>query len=289
MKIRTHLRTHLRTHSRRLSLALLVALSTCAVAAGNATAADLQALDDAALSDVQGRDGVGFLLNLNVNIGSTVLGVTDTDANPATIAMSNVALTGLIAATWKVSRGEAGAPDFVNISLPALNGTNTMQYAYDLGIVANGRTLGTSIMFENMSFGGSSTQWTTAANGGAAFGLGLNMGVENIYLRPNGRASSVGQMSASGVKLTGVGEAGVLTPWVIADVANQPGFFKVGLDDSGNSQFQLGIGWPDVKKDAPAGSLQIDNISFATPTGNVNLGSSSIASMQLQYLSVKFK
>jgi hypothetical protein len=139
-----------------------------------------------------------------------------------------------------------------------------------------------------MSFGGSSTQWTTAANGGAAFGLGLNMGVDNIYLRPNGRDSSVGQMSLSGVKVTGVGEAGVLTPWVIADVATQPGFFKVGLDESGNSQFQLGIGWPD-KKDAPSGSLQIDNISFATPTGNVNLGSSSIGSMQVQYLTVKFK
>ncbi|QJQ04657.1 hypothetical protein EJG51_000975 [Undibacterium piscinae] len=105
MKMPTHLRTDIRTHSRRLYLALLVALSTCAVAATNAAAADLQALDDAALSDVQGRDGVGFLLNLNVNIGSTVLGVTDTDANTATIAMSNVALTGLIAATWNVSGG----------------------------------------------------------------------------------------------------------------------------------------------------------------------------------------
>jgi hypothetical protein len=283
------IRTHLRTHFRQLYLALLVALGTCAVAATNAAAADLRELDDTALSDVQGRDGVAFLLGLNAHIGSTVLGVTDTDANPASIVMSNLALTGTIAATWKVMQGAPGMPDFVNVALPNIAGTNNMQYAYDLGIIANGRTLGTSIMFENMSFGGSSTQWTTAANGGAAFGLGLNMGVDNIYLRPNGRDSSVGQMSVSGVKVTGVGEAGVLTPWVIADVATQPGFFKVGLDDSGNSQFQLGIGWPDVKKEAPTGSLQIDNISFATPTGNVSLGSSSIGSMQLQYLTVKFK
>lgn len=279
----------IRTHSRLAQLALLMVLGGSAGALTNAAAADLRELDDTALSDVQGRDGVAFLLNLNAHIGSTVLGVTDSDANPAAIVMSNLALTGVIAASWKVVQGAPGMPDFVNIALPSIDGTNTMQYAYDLGILANGRTLGTSIMFENMSFGGSSTQWTTAANGGAAFGLGLNMGVDNIYLRPNGRESSVGQMNVSGVKVTGVGEAGVLTPWVIADVANQPGFFKVGLDDSGNSQFQMGIGWPDVKKDAPSGSLQIDNISFATPTGNVSLGSSSIGSMQLQYLTVKFK
>lgn len=279
----------IRTHSRLAQLALLMVLGGSAGALTNAAAADLRELDDTALSDVQGRDGVAFLLNLNAHIGSTVLGVTDSDANPAAIVMSNLALTGVIAASWKVVQGAPGMPDFVNIALPSIDGTNTMQYAYDLGILANGRTLGTSIMFENMSFGGSSTQWTTAANGGAAFGLGLNMGVDNIYLRPNGRESSVGQMNVSGVKVTGVGEAGVLTPWVIADVANQPGFFKVGLDDSGNSQFQMGIGWPDVKKEAPSGSLQIDNISFATPTGNVSLGSSSIGSMQLQYLTVKFK
>jgi hypothetical protein len=279
----------IRTHSRLAHLALLMVLGGSAVALTNAVAADLRELDDAALSDVQGRDGVSFLLGLNAHIGSTVLGVTDSDANPAAIVMSNLALTGTIAASWRVMQGAPGMPDFVNVTLPNIAGTNSMQYAYDLGILANGRTLGTSIMFENMSFGGSSTQWTTAANGGAAFGLGLNMGVDNIYLRPNGRDSSVGQMNVSGVKVTGVGEAGVLTPWVIADVANQPGFFKVGLDDSGNSQFQMGIGWPDVKKDAPSGSLQIDNISFATPTGNVSLGSSSIGSMQLQYLTVKFK
>ena len=254
-----------------------------------ASAADMQPLNDMALSDIQGRDGVSFLLNLNAHIGSTIIGVTDTDNNPASLILNNVALTGLIAATWGIKQGAPGMPDFVNIAYPNIAGTNTTQYAYDLSILANGQTLGTSIMFQNISFGGTSMQWTTAGNGGAAFGLGLNMAMDNIFLQPNGRGNNTGQMNISGIKLGSVSDTGSYTPWVIADVATQPGFFKVGLDDIGDSHFQFGIGWPDVQKDAPIGSLHIDNITFTTPTGNVNLGTSSIGSMQLQYLNVKFK
>lgn len=265
--------------------ALLALCSIGAVAA----AADMRPLNDAALSDVQGRDGVSFLLDLKAHIGSTVVGVSDTDNNPASLILNNVALTGLIATTWKVSQGAPGMPDFVNVTFPSIAGTNNMQYAYDMSILANGRTFGTSIMFQNMSFGGSSMQWTTAGDGGAALGMGLNMAIDNIFLRPNGRDNSTGQMNMSGIKLGTVSDTGSYTPWVIADVATQPGFFKVKLDDVGDSHFQFGIGWPDVQKDAPLGSLHIDNITFTTPTGNVNLGASSIGSMQLQYLNVKFK
>lgn len=260
---------------------LLFAVSSSSVAA------NLQTLNDDALSDVQGRDGVSFLLGLNVNIGSINVGVYDTDNNPASIILNKVALSGTLGVKFDISPSVPGMPDLINISLPDITSNHPLQYAYDLEIVANGRSLGSSAVYQNMSYVGSNMQWTTSGSGGLAFGLGLNMAVDNVFLQPNGRGNSAGQMNVSGLKVANAdGKGG---PWVIADVVNQPGSFRVVNDASGNSSFQLGVAWPDVQKDAPAGSLHIDNVSFTTPTGKVDLGASSIASMQIQYLNVKFK
>ncbi|MFZ6748589.1 DUF6160 family protein [Undibacterium sp. Ren11W] len=250
-------------------------------------AANLQTLNDDALSDVQGRDGVSFLLGLNANIGSINLGVYDSDNNPASIILNKVALTGTLGVKFDILPSVPGMPDLINISLPDIASDYPLQYAYDLEIVANGRSLGTSVTYQNMSYVGSSMQWTTSGSGGLAFGLALKMSAENIFLQPNGRGNSSGQMAVNGFKVSNADGTG--TPWVIADVASQPGSFRVVNDANGNSSFQMGIAWPDVQKDAPAGSLHVDNISFTTPTGKVDLGSSSIGSMQIQYLNVKFK
>jgi hypothetical protein len=250
-------------------------------------AANLQTLNDDALSDVQGRDGVSFLLGLNANIGSINLGVYDTDNKPASIILNKVALTGTLGVKFDIFPGIPGLSDLINISLPDIISNHPLQYAYDLEIVANGRSLGTGVTYQNMSYVGSSMQWSTSGSGGLAFGLGLNMSAENIFLQPNGRGISNGQMNLNGLKLSNADGTG--SPWVIADVANQPGSLRVVSDANGDSSFQMGIAWPDVQKDAPAGSLHIDNVSFTTPTGKVDLGASSIGSMQIQYLNVKFK
>lgn len=61
--------------------ALLGLLGISAVAG----AADMQELDDGVLSQVQGKDGVSFALNLNTSIGSNVFSV-DTAGKPTSIS-----------------------------------------------------------------------------------------------------------------------------------------------------------------------------------------------------------
>ena len=184
--------------------------------------------------------------------------------------------------------GVSGSPDYSNIFFPAMSGANTLQSTYDLVIAANGKSFGTSIMFQNFAFAGSSMQWTTSNLGGIAFGLGINVAIDNILLQPNGRSNTSGQMAMSGIKL-GSASGNGFAPWVLADVVTQPGFFNIPVESNGASNFQLGIGWPTGQSDAASGSLKIDNVMFNTPTGNVNLGASSIGSMQIQYLNIKFK
>lgn len=253
-----------------------------------ANASTMSLLDDVALADVRGRDGISLLVDLNVHIGSSTFGTYDTSANPAYLSLNNIEVKGLVAAMVDILPGVSGSPDYSNIFFPAMSGANTLQSTYDLIIAANGKSFGTSIMFQNFAFAGSSVQWTTSNLGGIAFGLGLNVAIDNILLQPNGRSNTSGQMAMSGIKL-GAASGNGFTPWVLADVATQPGFFNIPVDSNGASNFQLGIGWPTGQSDAASGSLKIDNVMFNTPTGNVNLGASSIGSMQIQYLNIKFK
>lgn len=250
-------------------------------------ATDMQVLNDEALSDVRGGDGLSLLLNLNTIIGSSTIGLSDSAGNPATLSMNNLVLTGPIAATVDLSAGASGSPDFVGVAFPNV-GANNLQISYGLAITANGSTLGTGIALQNFGFGGSNMQWTPAATtDGFTFGLGLNLAIGNVLLQPNGVGNSSGQMSLSGIQIGAAGNA--TAPWVLADVAAQPGIFSVNTDASGNQYVQVGIGWPTGQNVAASGSLQINNVTFTTPTGNVNLGNSSIGSMQIQYLNVKFK
>ena len=95
-------------------------------------------------------------------------------------------------------------------------------------------------------------------------------------------------MVISGVKVGGTTED---TPWVMADLKTQPGTFRVIGDGNGNSNFQFGIGWPTGTTEAATGRMSIDKVAFMDPSGvpTTNLGSSSIGSMQIQYLNIKIR
>jgi hypothetical protein len=81
-----------------------------------------------------------------------------------------------------------------------------------------------------------------------------------------------------------------VAPWRIADVGSQAGIFNVRTDDAGNARLHIGVNWPDAGAQAAAGTLQIGNISFRSDAGaNVDLGSSRIGSIQLQFLDIKFR
>jgi hypothetical protein len=257
---------------------------------GTAAAADMQPLSDEALSDVRGGDGVSFLANLNFSSSAFTLGVTNPDGNPASLALNNLAITGVIAMTYDIVSGAAtGTSDYVNLAFPTLGIANDLNMAYNLAVTANGSTLGTGVTFQNMAFNGSSLQLLPAAGGGANFGLALNMAVGNVLLQPNGIGNTSGQMSISGITLGAAASTVANAPWVLADIVAQPGIFTIAVDSGGTPYVELGIGWPTGSTPAASGSLHINDINFATPSGNVNLGASSIGSMQIQYLNIKLK
>lgn len=271
-----------------LSLLNLLALLVLGSIVMSANATDIKPLDDKALSDVRGGDGLSFAANLNVNIGSIALGITDSASNPATLAFNKTTTTGIITSTLDVFSTSSNGQTYINWAFPLINGANTLQYGYDLSVLANGNTLGTGIQFQDIGFGGSSVQLTSNDSGGVSWGLGLNLNIGSLQLQPNGRGNTSGQMAISGVVMGAAGSNGT-APWVLADINTQPGIVNIVNDASGNPELQLGIGWASTPGAAASGSLQIGNITFTTPNGNVNLGSSSIGSMQIQYLNVRLK
>jgi len=269
----------------KYALSLLPALVlTCM----HAAAADLKALDDLALSDVRGQDGVSFGVNLNANIGAVTLSATDTAANPGAIALNNVLVTGTVASTLDIVAGAAGTPSYINWAYPTLNGANNLQFGFDLAVTANGSTLGTGVQFQNLAFSGTSLQLTPSVSGGVNFGLALNVGIGDVLLQPNGRGITTGQMDVNGVTISAAGSNGAAA-WMLSNITTQPGILNIVTDASGTPNIQLGIGWASTPGSAPAGSLQVNNITFNTPGGNVSLGASSIGSIQIQYMNIRFK
>ncbi len=259
--------------------ALLGLLGISAVAG----AADMQELDDGVLSQVQGKDGVSFALNLNTSIGSNVFSV-DTAGKPTSISQKNVKVTGFYALSLDIVNGAAGKPDFMNWVYPDIASTKPLNIVYDMAITADGKTFGSSVTLQDFLIAGSSMQLSSSDQGGMAFGLAQKLRIANVLMQPNGRGNTGGQLSMSGVSIGAESGPG---PWVIADLVNQPGQFNIVSDPSGD-RLQFGIDFPKVG-DAATGKMNIENITFNTPTGPLNLGSSSIGSMQLQHFNIKFR
>lgn len=280
----------------------------CAVT--SASAQGLQPLSDDVLSSVQGRDGVSFDLS-----GFTMSGDARLTYHAPAPSTAN-AWIGSFYATRSddpaapfgdpyrldIVKGASGMADIINLSFPEnANGAKKWQAAYDWGVNADGIAFeGGSIVLKDVAFYGGGLQWTTPrVNDGIAFGLGLRVDVGNMLLRPRGRddisqaepAGVTEQMHFRGLRVGAVDSNGnfLNAPWRIADVTSQPGIFNAVTDDAGNSRMRIGIDWPDANG-ASLGGLQVDNLSFRSDvTGNVDLGSSRIGSMQIQYLDIRFK
>jgi hypothetical protein len=279
-----------------------------------ASAMALQPMNDVALSSVQGRDGLSFDLSNFAMSGDAR--ITYYAPSPST---SSAYIGNLYASRsddtssgngfgfgdpyrLEVKRGANGLPDYVSLSQPQnANGLQRWQYAFDWGTHADGMAFdGGSMILKDTVFYGGGTQWTTPRAGdGIAFGTGLRMDVGNLLLRPRGRgditsADSAGtteQMHVRGLRIGATDGTGALlnTPWRIADVAAQPGILNAVTDGNGNARLHFGIDWPDANG-AATGTLRIDNIAFRSDvTGNLDLGSSRIGAMQIQYLDVKVK
>ena len=249
----------------------------------------VQPLDDSSLSEVRGRDGVSFAVNVNANIGSVQIGTTDSAGNAASLNLNNVLATGTVTTTVDLTAGTSGTASYINWAFPDIVTTKPFQFGFDLLVTANGSSFGTGVQFQNISLSGSSFQMTPSVNTGITFGMGIETQVGSVLLQPNGRGNTTGQMSVTGISIGAAGSNGT-APWIVADINAQPGIINIVSDANGNPNLQFGIGWPTAGGSAPSsGSLQVNNITFTTPGGDVNLGSSSIGSIQVQYLNVRLK
>lgn len=256
----------------------------------------MEPLSDNALSAVRGRDGVSFDLN-----GFAMSG-------DARVSYTTPVGTSLYVEKFHASRSDnplpfsdpyrldilpsaPGLADYINIAFPTNDyGDQRWQLAYDWGVGANGvvREQG-SVVVKDMVFYGGGLQFTTPqVNDGIAFGAALKLDIGQLSFQPRGRDDASEAMVFSGVHIGGVDG----NPWVLAHVAAQPAVINA-LNDETGPRLHIGIDWPDARYgngQASAGSIVVDNISFVSPgQPTVDLGSSRIGSVQIQYLDIKFK
>lgn len=283
----------------------LVAVCAALMACG-AAAQGLQSLEDADLSHVAGRDGVAFNLKGFSMSGPLTLSYISPEAGAPSLSLGNLWLSrsddeaNTFSDPYRLNIvGRPGLADVIRISNPenAL-GLVQWQLAADLSIKASGSTFeGGTLLLKDVAFYGGGLDITTPATPGVegvAFGLALRVDVGHLILRPRARddltvadpASVSEQLRISGIHIgTADGK-----PWAIADATTQPGIFNAVTDANGQSFLHLGIDWSSAPQGPAVGRVVIDNIAFKSDvTGNLDLGSSRINAIQLQYLDVKFR
>jgi hypothetical protein len=261
----------------------------------------LEPLPDSALAKVSGRDGMSFNLSNFAMSGNTVLRYTTPDGR-GSIGIGNLAasrsdnLDAPFADPYRldVIRGGTGRADIVNIAMPQnVLGREAWQMAFDFDVVDGGITVqGGSVIVKDLIYYGGGVQWSTPIAGdGLAFGLSTRMEIGSLSLQPNGRSATGEALVLSDVRIGAATDDGSapVAPWRLADVTSQAGIFNARTDDAGNARLHIGINWPEAGATAAAGTLQVGNISFRSDAGNVDLGSSRIGSIQLQYLDIKFR
>ena len=266
-----------------------------------ASASALEPLPDSALAKVAGRDGMSFNLSNFAMSGNAELryytpgGDSLGVGNLAASRSDNTDAPFADPYRLDVVTSSAGRADMINIAFPQnAAGREAWQIAYDFGVNAGGIDVKNgSVILKDLVYFGGGLQWSTPVAGdGLAFGLSTHIELGSLTLAPNGRDATNEAMVLSNVKIgaaTADGSAPA-APWQIADVSSQAGIFNARTDAAGNSSLHLGVGWPDAGQAAPSGTLQIGNISFRSDAGaNMDLGSSRIGSIQLQYLDIKFR
>jgi hypothetical protein len=266
-----------------------------------APALALEPLPDSALAKVAGRDGMSFNLSNFAMAGNAELryyapgGGSFSIGNLAASRSDNTDAPFADPYRLDVIAGGPGRADMINIAFPEnAAGREIWQVAYDFGVNASGFDVkGGSVILKDLVYYGGGLQWSTPAVGdGLAFGLAAHIELGSLTLAPNGRADTGEAMVLSNIRIgaaTADGSAPT-APWRIADVTNQAGIFNARTDAAGNASLHIGVNWPDAGQAAPSGTLQIGNISFRSDAGaSMDLGSSRIGSIQLQYLDVKFR
>ncbi len=287
------------------------AAAPVSAAAAASAARGMKALADDELSNVRGADGVAFNLS-NFSLTSSLtdpLTLTYKSPNGSSLALSGLDISRtddpdgfadpyLLSMQSRSNLADVIALDFPKNTLGNQKWSLTSDFSnYD--VVANSTFYGGTLQVTALTMmgGGLYVAPTAIADTqGIAFGLGTRLDIGSLAVYSHGRNASGVIDTSDSLTLTGLHLADATTggAWMLADVTTHPGLINAFTDSTG-SYLHLQLGWPTTADPVSAGSLKIDNISFATMTPGVatpttvNLGSASIASMQINFLDIKFK
>ncbi|MBP8053761.1 MAG: hypothetical protein KAY39_02835 [Burkholderiaceae bacterium] len=277
----------------------------------------IHAMTPLADADLQAVRGAGIAYNLQNfsftgDVGLTYEGAPGQkiELNKLTLSRSDDAAATFTDPYTIQLHQRTGLPDTIRFTEPLnANGLLKWQFATDWKITTPTGTFdgGSLIVRDLQSYGGrfEITTPSVAGQAGVVWGSAVRVDIGDVLIRPRGRddianpdaPGATNQMRIQGIHISDAVDSN--SPWVLADVTAQPGIFNA-VTENGQSYLHLGIGWatnPDVE--TPAGKVVIDNITFrnsaptymdpmtGAATNTLNLGSSSIGSMQIQYLDLK--
>jgi hypothetical protein len=291
-------------------------LAACAAGAIEAPAHAMRPLQDDELAAVRGADGIAFNLS-NFSLFSNLdnpLTITYQSPGGSALTLSGLDLSRTddadpFADPYQLSlRARPGLPDVIAIDFP-LNVAGNQKWALTAdfshcdamtaGVCTGTNFLGGTLQVVDLTMKGGGLYVSPsllADTEGIALGLGtqLDIGSLSIYSRGRDAAGVIDtgdQLLISGIHLADANTGGA---WMLADIDRHPGLLNAATDANG-SYLHLQVGWPTTSDPVPAGALRIDNITFTTAGLNgaaatvTNLGSASIASMQINYIDIKFR
>ena len=282
--------------------------------------AGMHALEDDELAAVRGADGINFNLS-HFSLTSdptTPLTLTYQSPKGSSMTLSRLDLSrtddpdGFADPYSLTLRPRAGLPDVIAIDFPLnVAGNQAWSLTADFancdkmvagtctGLNFNGGTLQVSGL--TMKGGGLYlAPSAVAATEGIAFGLGTQLDIASLGIYSHGRTAGDAtntidksdSLVLSGIHLVDANTGGVYT---LADVTTHPGLINAMTDANGSSYLHIQVGWPTTSDPVPAARVAIDNITFTSPGLNgaapvtTNLGAASIASMQINYVDIKFR
>ena len=291
---------------------------TGASAAGADTKPAMHALQDDELAAVRGADGIAFNLS-NFSLTSSV-------DNPFTLTYLSPGGSSLTLSRIDLKRTDdpdpfgdpyqldvlarPGLSDMISLAFPqnaagnqAWTLTADFSHCGSVSLTDNtcvganfyGGTL--QVAGLTMKGGGLTLAPSALANTqGIAFGFGTQLDIASLGIYSHGRdaADNIDKSDSlvlSNIRLADATTGGV---WTLADLAKQPGLFNAVTDANG-SYLHLQVGWPTSSDPVPGAAVNIGDISFTTtPAGGgsptvTSFGSSNIASMQINYLDIRFK
>ena len=276
----------------------------------------MQPLQDDELAAVRGADGIAFNLS-NFSLTSSLdnpLSLTYLSPKGSSLTLSGLDLSRTddadpFADPYQLSlQARPGLPDVIAIDFP-LNAAGNQKWsltsdfahcdAVTAGTCTGSNFLGGTLQALDLTMKGGGLYVSTpllADTEGIAFGLGTQLDIGSLLVYSRGRGADGVIDKSDALSITGIHLADANTggAWMLADLDKHPGLLNAATDPGG-SYLHLQVGWPTTSDPVPAASLRIDNITFTTAGLNgaaptvTNLGSASIASMQINYIDIKFR